>query len=906
MKEKNIKRRAVFDIIPAGSLDNSYMSVGTSPEELDLKNPVPTPKVPPLETNNDGKGLDNLMSQILDGGVITPKEEIEALMSDVSDPVVELARAGAVIGRIGKWQGDLRTRLGESEAQFSVPLFGNKTVKQKNEEFYNKVVAKIREQVSRPRLDSVEDGSPRMAVSLASSHIVSRNIKSETLPPTKIEISPQFQKSRLDNTFMPESKTVSAQMPKPRGIIAEEVVSFYNDQPVKNQKIKPQAKKAINFVDPPKKRRTGWLASLKLGRSGWLSLLIIVGITAYGFTLTNELMQGGVSAFNNLEEAGQSLKSLNFSEASDNFGKSYQDFARASQTMNFMGASLAGIFSDLPGAGKFKSAKDMAEAGKLVAQSGQAMSKAMESLSHTGSILDPNDKNKVKPLKIITGLRDALMLSNNNFQKAKALIAGIDESIIPEDKKANFHDFKDKLPLLEEYLNNAVEYTEFLQAIVGVDEPKKYLLLFNNSSELRPTGGFPGTYGVVSFSSGGLADFFVNDVYNLDGQLKENIIPPKQLQHITPNWGMRDASWFFDFPTSAKKAMSFFSTEAGYKVDGVIALNPDIISGILSIVGPIQMPEYNLTLTADNFVENIQEEVEYGENRVQPKKVVVDFAPHFLEKLYSADSEKWMKIFNVIMSGLEEKDIMFYFNDKNSEDFTVKEGFGGEIKQISTGDDYLAVSLTNVKGSKTDAVTDSSILVDTRFEGGLPGQAGQIIHHVVLSRNHKGGDREHGFYNRQNPAYVRVLIPENSELLSISGNDIPNYHPIMNYNYDGSFEKDRDLAIFESGFYADKFAGVDRFEESGKKGIGFWMITNPGTTKKIEFEYSTPLSGSNYSFYFQKQPGLDWRNFTLKINESGNYVLSEAMPQLNRAGDVYIYDELLKKDFELKIKLKNK
>src|SRR3989344_28805 len=97
---------------------------------------------------------------------------------------------------------------------------------------------------------------------------------------------------------------------------------------------------------------------------------------------------------------------------------------------------------------------------------------------------------------------------------------------------------------------------------------KKYLILFQNPSELRPTGGFPGTYGVVTFKDGKLQDLKVDDVYNLDGQLQELIVPPIQLQHITPNWGMRDANWFIDFPTSARKITAFYKKESGYEVDG--------------------------------------------------------------------------------------------------------------------------------------------------------------------------------------------------------------------------------------------------------------------------------------------------------------------------------------------------
>ncbi|MDO8496175.1 MAG: DUF4012 domain-containing protein [bacterium] len=837
-------KKPMFDIIP---------TVKREEFKIEAK-----PNQPEAESN-----LEDLVDQILEDDLgVEARRDVEATLNDWKEGLTNL--------------GDIGIQL-VSSSKISKPRY--KPILNKYQAQNIKYDREIKQAIDKIR----EPISPRVVRSISSYKPVLGNLtlQSKSRP---VMLRP----------------VVSNNEAKAR-IIEEEVIAFYKNEPI------VKTAQPLNFAEPIKKRR------IKL----WFISFIVVGVSIYGFTLKNELLDGGSLAFNSLEEAGESFKNFNFAKAADGFDNAYQDFSKVSQTMNFIGAGLAGIFSELPGfdtltaggADKIVAAKNLIEAGKLIAQAGQAMAEAVDSLSQTGLILNPADAGRIKPLKIVNSLKNALLLSEKNLQKAKALISNIDASILPDDKEQKFNDFKDKVPLLEEYLGHAIQYADFLEGIIGIDEPKKYLLLFENSSELRPTGGFPGTYGVVSFSSGGLSDFFVNDVYNLDGQLKENIIPPKQLQHITPTWGMRDSAWFADFPTSAEKAMSFFVEEAGYKVDGVIVINPDIVSNILKIVGPVEMPEYGLNLTADNFLESIQEEVEYGDNRIQPKKVVLDFGPRFLEKLYSANSEKWTNIFNVLMTGLEEKDILLYFSKEELENFTINEGFGGEIKDPSTSSgqasDYLMINLSNIKGSKTDAVTDSSIEVDNRFEDG------QVIHKVTITRNHKGGDHEHGFYNRQNPAYVRVLISENGEFLSISGNDTTNFKPLMNYSLQGDFEKDRDLTIFESSFHSEDlpnmqggFSKIDRFDESGKEGLGFWMITEPGETKTVEFEYSVPFDEDDYSFYFQKQPGLDWKNLVYKVTEPGYFDIKEITPTMNKIGETYVFDEILKKDFSAKIKFK--
>lgn len=799
--------------------------------------------------------LDELISEILEEET-DPHEELVAVLDRVIDPTVELTGVGAQFIEKKNFKNTRRNQL----------KIKNNHAKEKDkvDDFYNKIIEKIREPVT-----------ARVAYA---PHVIPEYSTQKAI--------------KRERVILPD--------------IREEVVSFYKKSEKLSGNFKPKPfnivqGKLLNFSS--KKPKNG------LSKYKWFMIVVGLGLVVYSFTLKNELMQDGFSALDNLEQAQDSFKNFNFIEAAGSFRKSYDDFVQASQNLNLAGAGLAGLLTDLPGfdkltvggAGKIKSAKDLVEAGKLMASAGEAMSVAMSAISQTGSILDPNDNNKTKPSRIIRQLKDALALSGKNFGKAEILLVNIDESVIPEDKRETLHDFRDKIPILKELLVESQGYVVFLEGIIGINESKKYLLLFNNYSELRPTGGFPGTYGVVSFFNGGLENFFVDDVYNLDGQLKRNIIPPKQLQHITPTWGMRDATWFIDFPASARKAMWFFSQEAGYGVDGVITFNPDIVSNILKIVGPIEMPEYDMALTADNFLASIQEEVEYGPNRVQPKQVVVDFAPRFLEKLYSADSEKWMAIFNVLMVGVEENDILFYFNDKDSERFILENGFGGEVK--NTIGDYLTINFSNIKGSKTDAVTNSSVEVDNRFEDR------QIIHKVTIKRNHSGGDHEHGFYNRQNSAYVRVLVPEKAEILNISGNDLPNFRPLISYSLQSNFEKDRDLVVFESSFYSDNspagwagFQGVDKFEESGKKGLGFWMITEPGESKEVQLEYSVPLLGSDYNFYFQKQSGLDWKNFNFKLNSSDDYSIIETLPSLNKIGDLYVFDEVLKKDFELKAK----
>lgn len=93
--------------------------------------------------------------------------------------------------------------------------------------------------------------------------------------------------------------------------------------------------------------------------------------------------------------------------------------------------------------------------------------------------------------------------------------------------------------------------------------------------ELRSTGGFIGSFAVLSFENGKLYDMPIYDVYDADGQLKGHVEPPKPIKNILgeANWYLRDSNFDPDFPTSARRAEWFMKKTLNLDLDGTIAVN---------------------------------------------------------------------------------------------------------------------------------------------------------------------------------------------------------------------------------------------------------------------------------------------------------------------------------------------
>ena len=171
--------------------------------------------------------------------------------------------------------------------------------------------------------------------------------------------------------------------------------------------------------------------------------------------------------------------------------------------------------------------------------------------------------------------------------------------------------FQSELPTLRTWLDAAGKLLPVLPAMLGIGTPAHYLVEVLDSTELRPTGGFIGNYGIATFSGGRLTSARITDVVLLDHPyaLKGQRIPYPPAYSWFPNylawesWSFRDSNLDADFPTAARYGELNYQREGGnVPVLGVIAFTPALIQQALAITGPISVPEYQETVTAQNLV----------------------------------------------------------------------------------------------------------------------------------------------------------------------------------------------------------------------------------------------------------------------------------------------------------------
>ena len=134
-----------------------------------------------------------------------------------------------------------------------------------------------------------------------------------------------------------------------------------------------------------------------------------------------------------------------------------------------------------------------------------------------------------------------------------------------------------------------LELVDVAPQLLGADRPRTYLLLFQNEDELRATGGFISAVGRVTIDAGKIISLTVEDSYAVDDFTTPYPDPPAPMRDYMgiDLWVFRDSNWSPDFPMAARQPISLYTQTRGGTIDGVIALNQQVVEALVDGLGPL-------------------------------------------------------------------------------------------------------------------------------------------------------------------------------------------------------------------------------------------------------------------------------------------------------------------------------
>ncbi|OGV97457.1 hypothetical protein A2W24_05790 [Microgenomates group bacterium RBG_16_45_19] len=385
-----------------------------------------------------------------------------------------------------------------------------------------------------------------------------------------------------------------------------------------------------------------------------------------------------------------------------------------------------------------------------------------------------------------------------------------------------------------------------LPAITGLTAPKKYLVIFQNDGELRPTGGFMTAYSVMKVDKGKLLPEKSDDIYDLDGKFTQAVTPPDVLKKylLTLRWNLRDMNLSPDFAESMRQFLSYYAKLPGEgPVDGVIAIDTQLLADLIKILGPIDVPGYGrFTADLDPRCQcpSIIYELEDISTRPTPyfrserKAILGPMMGAILQKVYATDNQAWPQLFQTIWRHLEEKHVLFYFTDESAQSAAEGLAVAGRVASPSADLDYFMTVDANLGGAKSNIFTSQEVTQEIRAEPRQTSKTVTLVYKNPQKSSNCNLEAGQLCLNGKMPSWVRVYVPQGSTLIDAQG-----------------FEPDSLTTTSELGYTV--FSGI--------------YILQPESLAKIVLNYTVLYQPqASYQLQLQKQPGTKAPHYQITVN----------------------------------------
>ena len=544
-----------------------------------------------------------------------------------------------------------------------------------------------------------------------------------------------------------------------------------------------------------------------------------------------EVVAEAASGLASFMAGSQAVVDYDFFKAGSEFEAAVSRFQEAETSLNKIPVLLRALASVLPSGQQLTSGERLLEAGAALSRVGQTISSNFLFLKE-----NTENSNTIPADKLLTRLSAAAASVKPDISEAESALAAVRLEDLPREYRTALEQVRLLLPIVHSGIDQLLALNEIAPDLLGLEGRRRYLIMFQNNHELRASGGFMGSFAILDVDDGRVQSLKVpaGGTYDMQGSLVPRLLAPEPLQLINPRWEFQDANWWSDWPTSAKKVSWFYRQAGGESVDAVVAMDVNVIESLLKITGPIPMPAYNLTITADNFAAEAQAEVElrYDKAANRPKQFIADLAPLLIGRLEAGLNTDGLKIAAAVSQALTEKHLLIYSSEADTEANLRDLGWAGAIDTLPPFTDSIGIVHTNIAGGKTDNVITDQVEHNVAVQ-----EDGALVDTLTITRSHHGSKGEQ-FSGVRNVDYLRVYVPEGSQLLSAEGFQAPDSSLFKIPSADLEMDNDLRPMFFESR--RDSASGVVSYDELGRTVFAHWLMVDPGESAAVKLSYRLP------------------------------------------------------------------
>lgn len=376
-----------------------------------------------------------------------------------------------------------------------------------------------------------------------------------------------------------------------------------------------------------------------------------------------------------------------------------------------------------------------------------------------------------------------------------------------------------------------------LPELLGATKSKKYLVLFQNDKELRPTGGFLTYYSIFRVDEGVIHIDSSNDIYTLDDSIsfhpKADPIILRYLPKV-PTQNIRDINLSPDFAVSMDAFRSYYDKSSlKTDIDGIIAIDTQFVVHLIEILGEVQASGQTFTAKTDPRCNCPQVVYQLELNTTKPvgfvrtnrKGIVGDLLYATMQKALGVSPKiYWGPLFQAALQDASEKHVLFSLNNSSAQSGIEALNWGGRVKKFDG--DYLNINDANYGGAKSNMYIHESLRIDYNVS-----PTGEIEKKLTVDyrnpQKYSDCNLETGglCLNATLRNFQRVYVPSGSTLTSSRGSEVK----------------------------------VETKKDLGKTYFEAFFTVNPLGKATMTYTYKLPFKVTNGTLpvLIQKQPGIE-------------------------------------------------
>lgn len=397
-------------------------------------------------------------------------------------------------------------------------------------------------------------------------------------------------------------------------------------------------------------------------------------------------------------------------------------------------------------------------------------------------------------------------------------------------------------------ISSAKPLIKILPSMLGEPDEKKYMILFQNDKELRPTGGFLTAYSIFRLNTGVITVDNSSDIYGLDDTVPNKQPAPAPLKNYLEvnTLNLRDVNLSPDYKVSMDAFGKMYKTAGAYKpVDGIFAIDTQALVAAMNILGDMNVDGATYTTKNDphcDCPQVIYQMEVYADQPLQiikqnRKGIIGDLMYAIMQKAFSSSPKLyWGPLFQAMLTQISEKHILF--DAYNSQAQLGLEGLNAAGRIMPFDGDYLHINEANFGGAKSNLFVKENVTQDYSV-----GSDGVITKTVTVDYKNPFApsdcNLEHGnlCLNAILRNWVRVYVPKGSKLVTSQGSEVK----------------------------------MKTYDELGKTVFEGFLTVRPQGASKFTLTYTLPFklaSNSTLPLMVQKQPGTNANDYL--INRSGS------------------------------------